>query len=191
MQTLDWVTRFLWYLARAARRKFCFGNPRARSAEKNFATVDRVTRFLWLLARAARRKFCFCKTGARSAEKKFATLDWVTCFLWYLARGARRKFCICNSGAHRAEKNFCNAGLGHPFSLASDARSGEKILQRWSRSPVRSDWVTRFLWYLARAARRKFCFCKTGARSAEKNFATLDWVTCFLWYLVREARRKF
>ena len=64
----DWVTRFLWYLARAARRKFCFGNPRARSAEKNFATVDRVTRFLWLLARAARRKFCFCKTGARSAE---------------------------------------------------------------------------------------------------------------------------
>ena len=44
--------------------------------------------------------------------------------------------------------------------------------------------------YLARAARRKFGFCKTGARSAEKNFATLDWVTCFLWYLARAARRK-
>ena len=190
MQTLDWVTRFLWYLARAARRKFCFGNPRARSAEKNFATVDRVTRFLWLLARAARRKFCFCKTGARSAEKKFATLDWVTCFLWYLARGARRKFCICNSGAHRAEKNFCNAGLGHPFSLASDARSGEKILQRWSRSPVRSDWVTRFLWYLARAARRKSCpsynrspvFSGIWRAQRGENFAFAT--------LARAARRK-
>ena len=65
-----------------------------------------------------------------------------------------------------------NAGLGHPFSLASSARSAEKILQRWSRSPVRSDWVTRFLWYLARAARRKFCFCNPSARSAEKNCAS-------------------
>ena len=40
MQTLDWVTRFLWYLARAARRKFCFCNPSARSAEKNFASDE-------------------------------------------------------------------------------------------------------------------------------------------------------
>ena len=49
LTTLDWVTRFLWYLARAARRKFCFCNPSARSAEKNFATLDQVTRFLWYL----------------------------------------------------------------------------------------------------------------------------------------------
>jgi hypothetical protein len=47
--TLDWVTCFLWYLARAARRKICFCNPSARSAEKNFATLDQVTRFLWYL----------------------------------------------------------------------------------------------------------------------------------------------
>ena len=107
----------------------------------------------------------------------FATLNCVNGFLWYLARGARRKFCICNSGAHRAEKNFCNAGLGHPFSLASDARSGEKILQRWSRSPVRSDWVTRFLWYLARAARRKFYFCNLGARSVDLSY---HWVSADL-----------
>ena len=45
-------------------------------------------------------------------------------------------------------------------------------MQRWSRSLVRSDWVTRFLWYLARAARRKFCFCNPSARSAEKNCAS-------------------
>ena len=32
--TLDWVTRFLWYLARAARRKFGFCNPGASRAEK-------------------------------------------------------------------------------------------------------------------------------------------------------------
>ena len=70
-----------------------------------------------------------------------------------------------------------NAGLGHPFSLASDARSGEKILQRWSRSPVRSDWVTRFLWYLARAARRKFYFCYLGARSVDLSY---HWVSADL-----------
>ena len=45
----DRVTRFLWFLERAARRKFCFCNPSARSAEKNFATLDQVTRFLWYL----------------------------------------------------------------------------------------------------------------------------------------------
>ena len=45
----DRVTRFLWFLGRAARRKFCFCNPSARSAEKNFATLDQVTRFLWYL----------------------------------------------------------------------------------------------------------------------------------------------
>ena len=69
--TLDWVTCFLWYLARAARRKI-------------LTTLDWVTRFLWYLARAARRKFCFCNPSARSAEKNFATLDQVTRFLWYL-----------------------------------------------------------------------------------------------------------
>ena len=36
LTTLDWVTRFLWYLARAARRKIYFCNPGARSAEKIF-----------------------------------------------------------------------------------------------------------------------------------------------------------
>ena len=46
---LDGVTCFHCYLARAARRKFCFCNPSARSAEKNFATLDQVTRFLWYL----------------------------------------------------------------------------------------------------------------------------------------------
>ena len=77
--------------------------------------------------------------------------------------------------AQRGEK-FCNARLGHPFSLASEARSAEKNF-------ATLDWVTCFLWYLARAARRKFCFCNPSARSAEKNFATLDQVTRFLWYL--------
>ena len=37
---LDWVTCFHCYLARAARRKFCFCNPSARSAEKNFASDE-------------------------------------------------------------------------------------------------------------------------------------------------------
>ena len=46
---LDWVTCFHCYLARAARRKFCFCNPSARSAGKNFATLVQVTRFLWYL----------------------------------------------------------------------------------------------------------------------------------------------
>ena len=80
----DRVTRFLWFLERAARRKFCFCNPSARSAEKNFAMLDGVTCFHCYLARAARRKFCFCNPSARSAEKNFATLDQVTRFLWYL-----------------------------------------------------------------------------------------------------------
>ena len=83
-----------------------------------------------------------------------------------------------------------NAGLGHPFSLASSARSAEKILQRWSRSPVRSDWVTRFLWYLARAARRKFCpsynrspvFSGIWRAQRGENFAFAT--------LARAARRK-
>ena len=40
LAVLDWVTRFLWHLARAAQRKFCFCNPSARSAEKNFASDE-------------------------------------------------------------------------------------------------------------------------------------------------------
>ena len=100
LQTLDWVTRFLWYLARAARRKFCFCNPGARSAEKNFATLGWVTRILWYLARAARsakkilllqpwraqrgENFCNARlghpfslvSGARSAEKISLGQHW-------------------------------------------------------------------------------------------------------------------
>ena len=53
--------------------KFCFCNPSARSAEKNWATLDWVTQFLWYRARAARRKFCFCNPSARSAEKTCAS----------------------------------------------------------------------------------------------------------------------
>ena len=65
--------------------------------------------------------------------------------------------------------------LGHPFSLVSGARSAEKNFasdEFAENTMVRSDWVTRFLWYLARAARRKFCFCNPSARSAEKNCAS-------------------
>ena len=74
--------------------------------------------------------------------------------------------------AQRGE-NFATleSRLGHPFSLVSGARSAEKIL-------TTLNWVTCFLWYLARAARRKM-------------LTTLDWVTRFLWYLARAARRKF
>ena len=39
------------------------------------------------------------------------------------------------------------------------------------------DWVTRFLWYLARAARRKFYFCNLGARSVDLSY---HWVSADL-----------
>ena len=71
--------------------------------------------------------------------------------------------------AQRGEK-FCNARLGHPFSLVSGARSAEKIL-------TTLNWVTCFLWYLARAARRKFYFCYLGARSVDLSY---HWVSADL-----------
>ena len=108
----DRVTRFLWFLERAARRKFCFCNPSARSAEKNFAFAT--------LARAAWRKILQRQTGspvfsgiwrAQRGEKfAFATL----------ARAARRKIlqrqtrspvfsgiwkCWGNTGSALMEKN--------------------------------------------------------------------------------------
>ena len=52
-------------------------------------------------------------------------------------------------GARSTENKIDNARLGHPFSLASRARSAEKIL-------TTLDWLSRFLWYLARAAQREF-----------------------------------
>ena len=82
LQTLEWVTRFLWHLGRAARRKM-------------LTTLDWVTRFLWYLARAARRKM-------------LSTLDWVTRFLWYLARAARRKFYFCNLSCHWVSADLKN-----------------------------------------------------------------------------------
>ena len=124
LTALHWITCFLWYLARAARRKFCFCNPSARSAEKNFATLDWVTRFLWYLARAARRKFCFCDPGTRNAGKKnFATLVQVTRFLWYLemlgqhwvsADGKNTKVerFICRKHNGRAKKSLQKAFFG-------------------------------------------------------------------------------
>ena len=68
-----------------------------------------------------------------------------------------KKFCFCNPGARSAEKNFVNARLGHPFSLVSGARSAKEIL-------TALHWVICFLWYLAHAARRKFCWDNTGQR---------------------------
>ena len=127
MTTLDWVTRFLWHLARAARRKVCFCNPGARSAKKNFATLDWVTCYLWHLARAARRKICFCNPSARSAEKNFATLDQVTRFLWYLemlgqhwvsADGKKTKVerFICRKHNGRAKTSLQKAFFGIFFA---------------------------------------------------------------------------
>ena len=47
-------------------------------------------------------------------------------------------------------------------------KSGQVRSSQASSGEVRSDLVTCFLCYLARAARRKFYFCNPGARSAEK-----------------------
>ena len=85
-----------------------------------------------------------------------------------LARAARRKFCNAGAG-HRSGQTGC------PFSMVSGARGAEKNFasdEFAENTIVRSDWVTRFLWYRARAARRKFCFCNPSARSAEKNCAS-------------------
>ena len=65
----------------------------------------------------------------------------------------RRSYKCVRFGARGAEKNF-----------ASDEFAENTI--------VRSDWVTQFLWYRARAARRKFGFCNPSARSAEENCAS-------------------
>ena len=123
--------------------------PLARAARRKI--LQRWTRspvFFGIRGAQRRENFAFAKTGARSAEKNFATLDWVTRFLRYLARTAWRKFCFCNPSIDNAKKKFDNARLGHLFSLVSGARSAEKYF-------ATLDWVTQFLWYLARAARRK------------------------------------
>ena len=65
--------------------------------------------------------------------------------------------------AQRGE-NFDNARLGHPFSLVSSARSAKAIL-------TSLNWVTCFLCYLARGARR-ICF-NFLSREARKLFFDL------------------
>ena len=45
------------------------------------------------------------------------------------------------------------------------------------RSGQVSNWVIHFLWYLARAARRKFYFCNLGARSVDLSY---HWVSADL-----------
>ena len=131
---------FLWYLARAARRTFCFCYPGARSAEKIFA---------------------FCNPGARSAEKNLSTLDWVTRFLWYVARAARRKFCFCNLGARSTEKNCATPGWVTRFSLVSGARSAENILLLL---PWRAQRGENFCFLQPWRAQRgeKFCHARLG-----------------------------
>ena len=52
--------------------------------------------------------------------------------------------------------------------------SAKKLLQKILTT---LDWVTRFLWYLARAARRKFYFCNLGARSVDLSY---HWVSADL-----------
>ena len=62
------------------------------------------------------------------------------------------------SGIWRAQRGetLCNARLGHPFSLASGMRSTKMFL-------TTLDWVTCFLWYLARTARRNTLQLETGS----------------------------
>ena len=81
-------------------------------------------------------------------------------------------------------KIFCNAWLGRPFSLVSVTRSAKKKFDN-ARLGHSFSLVSG-----ARKVENSFKFWNPGARSAEKNFATLGWVTRFLWYLPRATWRK-
>ena len=68
LTTLDWVTRFLWYLARAARRKFYFCNLGARSVDLSYH---------WVSAdlKNTRGKPCICRKHNGRATKNLQTVQ--------------------------------------------------------------------------------------------------------------------
>ena len=152
LTTLDWVTRFLWYVARAARRKFYFCNLGARSVDLSYHWVSADLKNKKVAPCICRKHngratknlqkvFYFCNLGARSVDLSY---HWVSADL----KNTKVEPCICRKHNGRATKNlqkvfsarsaekiwllqnwraqrgekFCNARLGHPFSLVSGAR---------------------------------------------------------------------
>ena len=107
---------------------------------------------------------------------------------------------VAVSGVSRAQLggNICNARRGQSFCVVSGGRSEEKILLSQSshgsaaKNLATLEWVTRFVWYMARTARKMFLhyqtdhqivsrtcksrqFTVSGARGAEKMLLVQAW----------------
>ena len=128
LTTLDWVTRFLWYVARAARRKFYFCNLGARSVDLSYHWVSADLKNKKVAPCICRKHngratknlqkvFYFCNLGALCTDLSY---HWVSADL----KNTKVEPCICRKHNGRATKN-----LQKVFS----ARSAEKILllQPW------------------------------------------------------------
>ena len=69
MATPGWVSRFLWYLARAARRKFGFCNRVARTTEKILSNAILGQPFCLVSGARSVKKILLCNLVARTTEK--------------------------------------------------------------------------------------------------------------------------
>ena len=114
LTTLDWVTRFLWYLARAARRKFYFCNLGARSVDLSYH---------WVSADLKNTKVepCICRKHNGRATKNLQKVFFgiflqkpdVRAYFFFLAKSLLQNGQKCNFSA--PGKNFRSGATGRNF----------------------------------------------------------------------------
>ena len=124
MTTLDWVTCFLWYLARAARRKFYFCNLGARSVDMSYHWVSAD-----LNTKVERRKTC--KKYFRNTMLENPNPD--ATFFAYV----KLLISLLNGAFFRLGDNFSVRGYGAKFWAAdfhqlfkADSKNPSRLLLR-------------------------------------------------------------
>jgi hypothetical protein len=174
LTTLDWVTRFLWYVARAARRKFYFCNLGARSVDLSYHWVSADLKNKKVAPCICRKHngratknlqkvFYFCNLGALCTDLSY---HWVSADL----KNTKVEPCICRKHNGRETKNLQKVFFsvffrkpeprGHVFCLCKTAHflikrctfsAREKFFAPGrSRTPGQDFWRRSLTNYLSR-----------------------------------------